>query len=294
MYGFFYQGYMRVMPWLGGYRAPVSAAQPEAVAHPAADLAATDYGSEYRGVGVLTGGLGVAIVFAAIAPGAFAVEDILVLRCFGVLKVSMMCLMLFLVYMVGQKSGLKEKWIRTRQQSEQDRYKRLAALIQLLEGELTEHHAEPVLRELSRILLGEGGQIQYNHNKAHQYEAIEKAAEGISWGGFFVALVCAFLILLAEFDWLHHHPVLILGTAFLPALVGGVHGINGFLTVGNLASDHMAMAHHLSETSDALDKLSARDVDQVLQIARATYTRLDGRDLEWIQKTQSSNRLIVG
>jgi hypothetical protein len=285
---------MRVMPWLGGYRAPVSHAKPLAVAHPVADKAATDYGSEYRGVGVLTGGLGVAIVFAAIAPGAFAVEDLLVLRCFGVLKVSMMCLMLFLVYMVGQKSGLKEKWIRARQESERDRYKTLAALIRVLEGERTEQHAAPVVAELSRILLGESGQIHYNHNKTHQYEAIEKAAEGISWCGFFIALICAFMILLAEFHWLHHHSELILGTAFLPALVGGVHGINGFLTVGNLAADHKVMAKNLSESSVALGKLSARDVDQVLQIARATYTRLDGRDLEWIKKTQSGNRLIVG
>jgi len=294
LYSIFYIGYMRFMPWLGGYRAPVASAQSEATACQTADRAATDYGSEYRGVGVLTGGLGVAIVFAAIAPVAFAVEDILMLRGFGVLKVSMMCLMLFLVFMVGQKSGLKEKWIRTRQQSEQDRYKTLAALIRDLEVDMSEQHAAPVLTELSRILLGESGQIHYNHNRAHQYEAIENAAEIISWGGFFIALICAFLILLAEFDWLHHHPALILGTAFLPTLVGGVHGINGFLSVGNLATDHKAMANHLNETSIAIGKLSPRDVEQVLQIARATYTRLDGRDLEWSQRTLSGNRLIVG
>lgn len=294
MYSFFYRKYMAWMPWLGGYRVPVARATPSVSAHPSQDTSATDYGNAYRGVGVLTGLLGIAIVFAAVAPGAFELENILALRCFGILKVSMMCLMLFLVYTVGQRSGLKDRWISARRESEKDRYQTLRELIQLLEGGKNEQHAAPVVAELSRILLGENGQIHYNRNKAHQYEAIEKAAVGISWTGFFCALVCAFLILLAEFHWIHHQSALILGTAFLPALVGGVHGINGFLTVGNLAADHKAMADYLHKSSDALHSLAVKDVDQVLEIARSTYMRLEGRDAEWIEKTQTGNRLIVG
>lgn len=293
MYSIFYQKYMDWMPRLGGYKAPVLRDKPEAT-HLVKDKSAINFGNEYRGVGVLIGFLGIAIVFAAIAPGAFQLENIWVLRGFGMLKVFMMCLMLTLVYIVGQKSGLKEKWIDSRRDNEKDRYKPLHELIQSLESKKTEQLASHVKQELSRNLLGETGQIHYNHYKAEQYEAIERAAERISWVGFFIALLSAVWILLAEFDLVHHHYWLILGTAFLPALVGGVHGINGFLTVGNLAGDHKTMAVFLREASAALKKVLANDKDEVLNIAKMTYLRLDGRDAEWKEKTQSGNRLIVG
>ena len=96
------------------------------------------------------------------------------------------------------------------------------------------------------------------------------------------------------FYLIHHRPYLILGTAFLPALVGGVHGINGFLTVGNLAGDHKTMTKHLSEAEHALKSVLASDTDEVLKIAKRTYLRLEGRDTEWKEKTQSANKLIVG
>lgn len=281
------------MPRLGGYKAPINHAK-QTVASYVNDKSAVNYGNKYRGVGVVIGLLGIAIVFVAIAPGAFEVESIKSLRLLGMLKVFMMCLMLVLVYLVGQKSGFKGKWIRSRLDNEKDRYRSLSELITHLENNKSGKLTTTLAEELFRILQGHDGQIHYNHNKAQQYESIEKAAERISWIAFFVALVCAVLILFSEFDLIHHRPYLILGTAFLPAMVGGVHGINGFLTVGNLAGDHKTMTKHLSEAEHALKSVLASDTDEVLKIAKRTYLRLEGRDTEWKEKTQSANKLIVG
>lgn len=293
MFSIFYKKYMDWMPQIGGYRPQASLAKPS-VTHAVKDALAVNYGNEYRGVGVLIGVLGIAIVFAALAPIAFEVEGIFVLRGFGILKVSMMCLMLTLVYQIGSKSGLKKRWIDSRLSNEMDRYKTLRELIVGLENGKSDQGTAVLLSELFQILQGDDGQIHYNHNKAEQYEAIERAAERISWFGFFIGLVCAVLILLSEFHLIHHHPYLILGTAFLPALVGGVHGINGFLNVGHLAGDHKAMAQFLREANIDVNGVRASEVDDVLKIAKKIHLRLNGHDIEWTEKTQSGNRLIVG
>ena len=281
------------MPLLGGYKAPINHVKTDAVSS-TSDKSAVNYGNEYRGVGVFIGMLGIAIVFVAITPGAFEINNILWLRLLGILKVFMMCLMLTLVYLIGQKSGFKDKWINSRLKSEKDRYFPLEDLIAQLIKDKSEKLTTSVKTEALRILQGHDGQIEYNHNKAQQYESIEKAVERISWIGFFVALVCAVLILLSEFDLIHHQSFLILGTAFLPALVGGLHGINGFLTVGNLAGDHKTMTQHLTEAECVLQEVSASDADEVLKIAKKTHLRLDGRDIEWGEKTQSGPVLTVG
>lgn len=293
MYSFIYRKYMHWMPQLGGRKADLSISKSVNVSSHQ-DKSATNYGNEYRGVGVLTGLLGIAIVFAAIAPGAFHIENVDVLKSFGVLKVFMMCLMLYLVYQVGHRSSLKSNWIHTRRDSEKDRYKVLSDLIQILKLSNQYQDAVKVNKELARILKGDEGQIIYNDTKAEQYEAIEKAVERISWVSFFIALLCAAWLLLSEFDVVHHRPWLILGTAFLPALVGGIHGINGFLNVGGLVDDHKRMGNYLREADKLLETSAAEKVENVLALASAIYSQLDGHDVEWMEKTKNGNKLIVG
>jgi len=293
MYSLIYRKYMHWMPQLGGRKADAPITKGVSVSSHK-DKSATDYGNEYRGVGVLTGLLGIAIVFAAIAPSAFHIENLGLLKSFGVLKVFMMCLMLYLVYQIGHRSGLKNNWIHTRRDSEKYRYKVLSDLIQILKLSNQLQDAVKVKKELTRILKGDDGQIIYNHTKAEQYEAIEKAAERISWVSFFIALLCAAWLLLSEFDIVHHRPWLILGTAFLPALVGGIHGINGFLNVGGLVDDHKRMANYLRDADHSLEKSEAEEVGKVLDLASSIYSQLDGHDVEWMKKTQNGNKLIVG
>src|SRR3546814_18543072 len=57
--------------------------------------------------------------------------------------------------------------------------------------------------------------------------------------GFSLALVAALLHLF----W--HQPILIFFTAFVPTLVGGIHGINQFLRIRELAEHHGKMAERL-------------------------------------------------
>ncbi len=257
------------------------------------DHPATNYGSKYRGAGVFVGLLGVCIVFAAIAPGAFAVGTDWVLQVVGVVKVIMMCTMLIVVKRIGGASGLKQEWINFRVASEKQRYGALENVIVELKGGLDQACANKVREEILRVLDGSDGQIYYNSNKADQYEAIEHTTEILGTVIFFIALVAACGLLLSEFHIIPHQSWVILFTAFLPAALGGLHGINGFLTVGTLAMDHRKMQVFLSDALTNLRNPNANDPATVLTIAIEVSEGLNSRDHEWKEKTNEGNNLSL-
>jgi hypothetical protein len=207
------------------------------------DASATSKVQAYRGVGVVVGLLGILIVAAAVAPTALEVENHQALIAIGGLKVGMMLSMLYLVYKTGYKSDLKSQWIAHRKLAETHRYARLHDFRKALTDQPSAAMAPPVYWELRYILDDKvSGQIAYNSGKAKKYQAIEHASELLSWIGFGVALLCACLLFLSEIGWMHHYAALIFGTAAVPAFVGGIHGINGFLNIGGLAEEHAKMA----------------------------------------------------
>ena len=293
MFSWFYDGYIRVMSFLGGYRPEVLVAKNDKRPTLPMDLPATNYGSRYRGAGVFTGLLGIAIVFTAIAPSAFALTTDWVLQVFGVVKVLMMLIMLILVKRIGGANGLKQDWIDSRLASERRRYSDLEGSILKLRGDLNAASTEKVKEKLRGVLYGAEGQIRYNTNKANQYEAIEKTTAGLGLIIFYVALFAACGLLISEFHIISHQPWLILFTAFFPAALGGLHGINGFLTIGSLATDHRKMQQFLEAALKNLESSDASDPDTVLKIADEVVAGLNLRDHEWKEKTNEGNNLSL-
>ena len=298
MLGFLYQRYMKVMKFPGGNEQHIPELEeivvqnkPKKITTPKQsgsinhDQSATQLGNDYRGAGVFAGLLGIAIVFVAIAPSGFEITDVGVLQILGILKVTMMVGVLFLVYRV-QQSNLKNVWIEARLYSESQRYSDLKIKIEALRPETSKELKD----ELVRILDGKDGQIQYNQTKGVQYEAVEMTAGNISWLGFITALLCAVWLLMSEFHLVHHQSWLIFGTAFLPALVGGIHGINGFLSVASLAGDHKKMAKELQVYRNDLASLVAdekiSDIEKFEDTAKIIFVRLNGRDVEWAEDTK--------
>ena len=293
MFSWFYDGYIRVMSFLGGYRPEVLVAKNDKRPTLPMDLPATNYGSRYRGAGVFTGLLGIAIVFTAIAPSAFALTTDWALQVFGVVKVLMMLIMLIIVRRIGGANGLKQDWINSRLASERKRYSDLEKAILELRGGLNTACTEKVKVKLRSVLNGAESQIHYNSNRANQYEAIEKTTAVLGIIIFYVALFAACGLLVSEFHIIPHQTWLILFTAFFPAALGGLHGINGFLTIGSLAMDHRKMQKFLIDALKNLESSNASEPDTVLKIADEVVAGLNSRDHEWKEKTNEGINLSL-
>lgn len=296
-----YRKYLRWISWLGGYR---QKKHPQAQhvtlreVNPDFDVAdrnAARYGDQYRGAGVAVGLLGISIVFVALAPVGLSIHSGRVLVGMGALKIALMLWILWLVFQFGQRSKLSQLWIETRCKAEELRYSKLKRLKNDLARSSikSEDQTQMLHDELSSILSGnnDDGQIRYNQSKGEMYEAIERFGERLSWWGFALALVCAIMLLLSEVHLVGHMPWLIFGTAALPALVGGIHGINGFLKIGALAEEHLVMAKLLKGFSIELEHTPISDADSVLAIAERTYGQLVSRDVLWGESTQKSAKI---
>lgn len=246
-----------------------------------ADREATRAGEVYRGVGVAIGVLGVAILFSALAPLMFVLSDGAAER-IGVAKVVLMLALLALL-LYGMHSQLRSRWIALRRQAERLRYRGLRRNIEAL-ASLEESADADVHRlamrlalqaELEQVLQGDSSQIAYNAHKARQYLHIEEFADTLGWIGFTMALVAAVLHLF----W--HRPILIFFTAFVPTLVGGIHGINQFLRIRELAEHHGKMAERLIAVAAELTAPEAVDDARLVVLARQVLQALQDHDAHW-------------
>lgn len=228
------------------------------------DAKATLLGDAYRGSGVLIGSLGAMIVFCAIAPLALLLGDESAMV-FGVAEVAMMALV---IYFLLDVRNLKSRWLSVRSQAESERY---GPILEGIKGT-----ADDLRLATRRLLGGEDCQIQYNDLKHEQYHHMEQSANRLGALGFGASLVAAICHLVI------HAPWLILFTAFLPALVGALHGINSFLQLGQLSEDHRKIGNRLREMSTALDRAFAtQDIDTARQIASAVHGLLATHHTEW-------------
>lgn len=249
------------------------------------DRQATRAGEVYRGVGVAIGVLGVSILFSALAPLMFMLSDGAAER-IGVAKVVLMLALLALL-LYGIHSQLRSRWIALRRQAERLRYRGLRRNIEALESleesaqglESAEAHRLAMRlalqAELEQVLLGDSSQIAYNAHKARQYLHIEEFADTLGWIGFTMALAAAVLHLF----W--HRPILIFFTAFVPTLVGGIHGINQFLRIRELAEHHGKMAERLIAVAAELAAPEAVDDARLVVLARQVLQALQDHDAHW-------------
>lgn len=238
------------------------------------DQEATDLGDHYRGIGVIVGLLGVLIIFCAVAPIGFESGHTSTLV-FTICKILMMVLMAVLVWWTIH-SKLRNKWIEARLKAENLRYKNLRELNQKLEKSPTDITTKQVLDELDKIF---SDQIGYNKSKATNYHSIEMISDYIGWIGFFIAFVGACLHLVMHESWL------IFPTAFVPALVGTIHGVNAFLRLSDLAEDHESMGKRLEETQSELNNNKENAV-KVLELSRVAYQTLTSRDVQWVETAE--------
>lgn len=251
------------------------------------DRSATRAGEVYRGVGVAVGVLGVAILFCALSPLMFVLSH----HTAGVIALIKVALMVAVLSMLlyGIHSQLRVRWISLRRQAERLRYRGLRRNIEALDAleqaaRLDTHPASTVDRsaarqalqaELDTVLRGESSQIAYNAYKARQYLLIEEFADTLGWMGFSLALVAALLHLF----W--HQPILIFFTAFVPTLVGGIHGINQFLRIRELAEHHGKMVERLIVIANELTKPETVDDARMVILARQALQALQDHDAHW-------------
>lgn len=255
-----------------------------------ADKHATLLGDAYRGIGVTVSLIGLLIIFFAIAPVAFEVNHQFG-RVFAACEMVLMILMLFLVTHTTKKNHRK-KWIDARKEVEGQRYDDLKKEIQQLQH--ANENKNNAKREVSMTTLNQKlniifeEQISYNKDKAAIYVGVEKCSDMISWVGFLLAFTAAFLHLFINESILpFHESILLFFTAFVPALVGAIHGTNAFLRLSDLAEEHAEMAENLEAAKLNLNHVE-NDPKKILEIAEMSYNMLSDRDIQW---AVSANKL---
>jgi len=243
------------------------------LSYEAADEMAVKYGNRYRSLGIAIGLLGIAIVFLAIAPTGFSLEGQLV-QVVAVAKVVLMVAMLLIVWF-GERSRINRSWIALRLHAEALRYAKLRDALQAFRDTRSPAHDAALRAELVRVLDGDEGQIAYNAGKKAQYEAIERFSDVLLWFSLGLAIFGAVGHLFLHWSWA------IFLTAFLPAMVGGIHGINGFLSVGGLAWAHERTHEKLLEVRDELDHADDPQGQALLDVGSEALTILTSRDARW-------------
>lgn len=247
------------------------------------DAEATVLGNAYRGIGVLVAILSGLIIFSAIAPTAFEFHGVLY-WVFGITEVVAMVLVITLVF-YATKTELRSKWRNMRAEAEKLRYKTFADLLSRAEAAPTTENVAAVRDETLSHLSGKDCQITYNQNKAHTYHSIEAISDRLGWFGFGLALVGAIGHLV-----LHWNSLLVL-TVFVPAMIGAIHGLNGFLKLSDLCDDHKKVAEQLQEHKKVLEQnlKNGNDASKLLAASRKVYTTLLARDEQWKEMVNRQN-----
>lgn len=256
-----------------------------------ADQLATEYGNLYRGLGVLMAFMGILVVLLAVLPTALVIKSHLALQIIGVLKVFLMGASAIIFFCEVKRWKFKERWVAYRKKAEAGRY---ALAWQLIH----DHDLPPLRDEIARIL---DEQVEYNHRKSQQYEHIEHATSAMSGVGFAVAFGAASWLALSEFHLAPHNSALILGTAFVPALIGGLHGLNAFLNVGNLAEEHKELSQELGKKrTEFIEEERLSGIDEALNSEELTKFStsalhiLNQRDDHWAAKAKTGKGLPIG
>jgi hypothetical protein len=222
---------------------PESAEAAQAATFEELDTLATRRGDAYRGLGVAVGLLGSTVIFLALAPLAFELSGAGVAAVKSA-KVALMMLLAALVF-AAQALRLKDRWIALRRAAETKRYEALAGLIDQARGN-SEAAWAAVQQEVGELLGGARCQVRYHRARQHDCERIERATVSVTYAGFALSFAAA-LVAVLPVPWAKA-PWLLLLTVLVPALVGALHGVNAFLRLPQLLTQH-------AETAAALERL---------------------------------------
>jgi len=241
------------------------------------DVLASSAGETYRGIGILLGGLGAAIILCALLPVGLQLSDDALLAV-GVTKVALM-LALFVILLLTRRLSLKQRWIDLRRTAEYKRYEKLRLLINVCE---TNHNVESFFnlrKEVSRFIGGgDECQIIYNKKKWDNFEGIEAFSIRLTYAAFSASLVGAALHLFIHASWL------IFLTAYIPALIGAMHAVNSFLRLPQLLEQHGEMVLALTSLRNQLpaDFSTLDSKNKYLLLSRQLIERLQNIDDRWL------------
>lgn len=240
------------------------------------DALATQLGNRYRGMGVAVGCCGALSVLCALLPVGLTLNN--TTQELAVIFELVFILVMVLIVSQGIRSQTHSRWLHHRRTAEKQRY---AAL----KSEIEQPSNEDKLKQLLQEILEE--QIRYNDQKAKQYESIERFSDVFSWSGIVLATVAGVAHLLGA-----HASSLIFLSVFMPALVGAIHGINGFLRLQDLAEDHAKMAARLKKLKADLEEGEVLP-SKTRELANSILTLLSNRDDEWERMTQRLGLKVV-
>lgn len=227
------------------------------------DQEALQAAQQFRSSGVFIGFLGLLVTTLAILPSGidFDHHTVLILTA---LKVSLMIAIILLIFK-HNRSNIKDKWLFARIKAEQLRY-----------GWLKNDQID--LQEVTNLI---DSQISYNHSKIERYESVEHTTELLTWVAFGLALIAATAHFLIEAHWL------IFFTGLFPALVGILHGINGFLGFGAMIRDH---EYALSSLKGIQERILQPNMD-IKSIANELFWLMSMRDSQWLKLVESTKHM---
>lgn len=249
--GSLHRYYLRSMTGFARYQTPMPST-PVSLEFEALDAAANQAGAIYRGLGVGIGLLSIVILFLALVPVALGLTDKPVMAVVKTAKVALM-LMVVLAVMMAVFGPWRERWTERRKAAQALGWGPQGAGIIPMETQ-----GEPAATQAAgcdglRRLLDE--QIGYNAMTAGRYHHVERNTMYLTYFFFLVALSCAAVDTFSYLRTGSSPKWLLFGTVFLPGVVGILHGVNGFLCVGEQSFSCRLMEKHLTQLRAALDRL---------------------------------------
>jgi hypothetical protein len=247
-------------------------ADPETLAREAQSLS-----NEYRGLGVVLGVLGPAAVLLAITPAACelssehakeacTIAECLVLFCMGMIVVH------------RNTHKIRQRWVLARVHAEHLRLQPLRSLCKHCDPDAGDDAVYGALRAELQKLLHE--QIEYNARVAGKCEKIENVTTNITLLGFVVTICAA----VAHF-FVAHGELLLYVTAGLPAILGSIHSINGFLQFKHLLQESRFLHRKLQSVQAAIPPAAAGAgaLPQLRLLAVETEALLAERNEFWAE-----------
>jgi len=232
--------------------------------------------ARYRGMGMLVALNSALILLFALLPTVLKLEAGAV--AVKVMKLLAMAGVILLLLAMARANRWRQTWISARRRAQRNASAPLRLAARELAAQPGDAERAAALRRHCEGTLA--GQVAYNRATAHCYHAIEHRTEFITYTAFALSFVaaCADALMTAFFGSTAKWPLLL--TAFLPGVVGLVHGLNGFLGVGEQAFSCSLMARRLGELRERVATDGAAPA-VLLQVARETLRLLEGHDQVW-------------
>jgi hypothetical protein len=240
-----------------------------------ADARATSLGEIYRGAGVFVGFLGVTALVLMIAPSAMRMNPELA-KCCGIGRVLVIACAPAIGYFIISREW-KENWVTARVAAEHLRYQRLQDATEEFRTSPT-MNPERLVHDVLGLLSGPHGQVAYNRRKQQEYTVVLRRTKAATVIAFVASLVGA----TAQLVW--NEPALLVLTAFIPAFVGGLLGVNGFLRISQHAEDHKRIAGQLETIREQVLHMQVkRDYEGLASVAQRTYQLLTVGNSAWME-----------